>query len=358
MRADVRRLFLLVPSFVSTGPVRGAVALANALAGERDVTVVALKGGRDVAGWLERGVGHVSLERESWPGRIRAYRNLLKDAGGKARVASISCCLSADFVNARCRDVAVTCASVRGNLLVNYRMDYGRAGAPVAMWHLRSLRRLDHVVAMTHAMAAQVEAYTGRPPSVIGNFVDEAPLEKYRRAAAPVTGALRFAFVGSLSDRKQPMLVVDAIHALRAAGHDVHLDVVGDGPLRGPISERIARLGLERSVALHGHVDRPYPIVANADVMTLPSLSEGIPRAALEALYLGVPCVLRAVDGHAELIESQRQGALFSRDADLPAAMEGAARRARHDASRAESLLPARYRQAPAAREYLALVER
>ena len=48
-----RRLFLLVPSFNPTGPVRGAIALANALANDRDVTIVALKSGPDITSLLE-----------------------------------------------------------------------------------------------------------------------------------------------------------------------------------------------------------------------------------------------------------------------------------------------------------------
>ena len=280
----------------------------------------------------------------------------MHDAGGRDGVASISCLLSADLVNLRCRRHAVTCSSVRGNLPVNYRMEYGPAGAAVAMGHLRLLRSLDHVVAMTNAMARQVEPYIGRPPHVIGNFVDEAPLEKYRRVPAR-DSRLRFVFVGSLTRRKQPTLVVDAVRALQSANRDVHLDIVGDGPLRDEVTKQISRFNLGRSVALHGHMDEPYRIIAGADAMVLPSLSEGVPRAALEALHLGVPCVLRAVDGHAELIEERRQGALFNRDEDLAATMEQTAVAARRSGHLTGSLLPARYRQASAAREYLAVVE-
>lgn len=351
-----RRLFLLVPSFQPTGPVRGAIALANALAKERDVTLVALKGGPIITSLLQPEVRQVSLEHKRWPGRVDAYRRLLQDAGGRDRVASISCLLSADLVNLRCRRHAVTCASVRGNLPVNYRMDYGPIGIPIAMAHLRSLRQFDHVVAMTKAMARQVQAHTGRLPHVIGNFIDEAPLEPYRRAGPG--GAWRFVFVGSLTQRKRPTLVVDAVHALRSSNRHVHLDVVGDGPLREQVRQVISRLELERSVVLHGHVDNPHEIVANADVLVLPSLSEGIPRAALEALHLGVPCVLRAVDGHAELIEERRQGALFDRDEDLASAMEATAEAARRCGRATTTLLPPRYRQASAAREYLTVVER
>jgi glycosyltransferase involved in cell wall biosynthesis len=59
-------------------------------------------------------------------------------------------------------------------------------------------------------------------------------------------------------------------------------------------------------------------------VFVLPSLSEGAPRAALEALFLGVPCVLRNVDGNACLVSSGVNGVLFQTDDQLLEAIKGA----------------------------------
>jgi glycosyltransferase involved in cell wall biosynthesis len=246
---------------------------------------------------------------------------------------------------------------VRGNLPVNYRMDYGRIGGPVAAAHLKALRRLDYVVAMTHAMAAQVRRYTGRMPDIIANFIDEAPVEQYRRSDIAPGAGYRFVFLASLTERKQPVSVVDAFAALCGAGFNACLDIVGDGPLRDRVSQQIARLGLQASVVLHGHLDNPYSLVAQADVMVLPSLSEGMPRAALEALHLGIPCVLRAVDGNAELIEEGVNGALFTSDTDLAPVMARTVQWARARRGPTRSLLPEHCRQRPAALRYLALVD-
>ena len=56
----------------------------------------------------------------------------------------------------------------------------------------------------------------------------------------------------------------------------------------------------------------PYSLLGRADAFVLPSLSEGISRAALEALHLGVPCILRNVDGNQELITPRVNGELFN----------------------------------------------
>ncbi len=353
----IRKVFILVPSDSPAGPVKGAYALANALATRREVSLVAVKRGPGAQADLDKRVRHICLAdlAPGLLGRLQAYRRLLRDGGGRARVASLSMCLSADAFNLLCRPFAVTGASVRGNLLANYRLDYGRAGVPLAILHLFSLRWHDRVVAMNEPMAKQVRQYAGCEPAVIGNFVDEAALDRWR-VAEKGSGPLRFVFVGSLTERKQPWLVVDALAQLREQGVSAIADFIGTGPMQARLLEAASRHALGPSVRLHGFVNQPGALLAGADAMVLPSLSEGTSRAALEAMYLGVPCVLRAADGNAELVQEGCNGALFEKDSDLAAAMHRAAKVGR---SRVEhtSLLPAGFRQVPAALHYLELLE-
>jgi glycosyltransferase involved in cell wall biosynthesis len=335
----------------------GAVAIANGLSHFCDVTLVALKKGTGKVPRVDPHVRVVSLSTHGgWAARLKAYRALLRASGGRSHTASVSLCFSADMVNALCGSLAFTCAGVRGNLPMNYRFHYGIAGASLAVLHLTCLRAFDAVVVMTHAMAAQVQRYTSTAPQVIGNFVDEPHLDAYR--AEPIAeGPIRFVFIGSLTPRKQPLAVIEALSALQRSGVSAHLDLVGDGPLRSAIAERVRELRLDQVVSLHGHCDEPYEMLARADVMVLPSLSEGLSRASLEALYLGVPCVLRAVDGNAELIQDGINGTLFRENTSLADAMARTAAWSRARKGRRESLLPEAYRQRSAVSRYLALLD-
>jgi glycosyltransferase involved in cell wall biosynthesis len=353
----MRRVFVLVPSLTHTGPVIGAVALANALSQVRDVTLVALKGGTGVAPLVDRRVRVVSLSAHGgWARRLNAYRALLRESGGRSQTASLSSCFSADMVNVQCGSLAFTCAGVRGNLPMNYRFDYGVAGAPLAAFHLTCLRACDAVVVMTRAMARQVRRYLGASPEVIGNFVDESRLDSFR-IDAPPEGPFRIVFLASLTARKQPVALVNAVATLRRRGIGVHLDLVGDGPQRADVEERVRALGLGSDATLHGHRDEPYDILAHADVMALPSLSEGLSRASLEALYLGVPCVLRDIDGNAELIRDGVNGTLFHGDASLAEALARTAAWSRARKDGRGSLLPEPFRQRSAVQKYLALLD-
>jgi glycosyltransferase involved in cell wall biosynthesis len=352
----MQQIFVLIPADTPVGPVKGAYALANALAAWRAVSLVTLKYGPGAEAALDPRVRKIDLAptASSFADKLQSYRELLQQAGGRHRVASISMCLSADAINACCRRHAVTCASVRGNLIANYRMDYGWRGVPVAAAHLFAMRWYDEVAAMTQTMADQVRRFAGRRPAVIGNFVDEAVLEPHRTQAA--AGPLRFAFVGSLSTRKQPGLILDALGELHRRGVDASVDIIGGGPLREQVEAQAQRLGLNGALRFHGFLKDPYPCLAGADAMVLPSLSEGVSRAALEALHLGVPCVLRDADGNSELIRDGENGALFTGNEALAEAMLRAARVSRDQAAR-NSLLPPAFRQEQAAHQYLTLLE-
>jgi hypothetical protein len=100
-----RRIFILIPSLTLSGPVKGAIALANALSRRRTVTLVALKEGSPAKVKLPKGIRYVSLASAygGFIGKIKACRQLLKVAGGRKRTASISMCFSADFINLFCK---------------------------------------------------------------------------------------------------------------------------------------------------------------------------------------------------------------------------------------------------------------
>lgn len=352
-----RKFFVIVPAAVKESPVKGAVALANELCRHRSVTFVTLKKGTKEYHSLDERIGRVALWRAGmWPRRVAALRDLFRKAGGRPSVASISLCLSADVINSFCQDLAITCTSIRGNLPKVYSETYGKLGKFIAYSHIRRLRRLDHVVSMNRSMAQMVEEVIGRPSPIIGNCVDETLLKQFRRAV-PNSGPFRFVYTGSLEDIKQPGLLIQAIGILQNMNVDVRLDIYGDGPLLNKLKNMAANLRNPQAVSFHGYVSLPYYGVAAADVLVSPSLSEGTSRSVLEALFLGVPCVLRDVDGNSELVKPQFNGALFDKDAELSEVMLSTARWSRREELFRDVLIPDGYRQENAAKKFIDLLE-
>lgn len=355
----MKQVFIIIPSLAPTGPIKGAIALANSLANNRIVTLVSIKRGPGPNAYIDDRVKCICLSNLSSSsfGKIRECQNLLINAGGRKKVASISFCFSADLVNLFCSKYATTCTSIRGNLINIYKMDYGLIGIPAAILHLISLVRFDRVVAMSSAMARQINFYTRQYPAVVGNFIDEASLNKYRKRENDiVSNKIHFVFVGSISSRKKPMLLIQAIKELHDNGNNVALDLVGSGPLLEKINTEVYRLKLQDVVTMHGQLSNPYSIMSKADIFVLPSLSEGTSRASLEALYIGLPCVLREIDGNSELIQSDFNGVLFEKDSELSSAMLKAIEV--NSLQRGyKNLLPEFFRQEGSSNKYLKLVE-
>jgi glycosyltransferase involved in cell wall biosynthesis len=121
--------------------------------------------------------------------------------------------------------------------------------------------------------------------------------------AVPPAG--RFVCVARLAAKKGQLLLIDALSRLAAEGRVYELTLVGDGPLRGEIEERIDELGLKRQVKLVGWADAQEVKhhIETARALVLPSLGEGLPVVVTEAFALGRPVVCTDVGGVRELVE-------------------------------------------------------
>ncbi|RPH46476.1 MAG: glycosyltransferase family 1 protein [Burkholderiales bacterium] len=114
-----------------------------------------------------------------------------------------------------------------------------------------------------------------------------------------------------LAAPKFPIGLVEAFAAARARlGPATLMVIAGDGPMRAELESRIAALDLGDSVRLLGvrdDLERVYPAL---DAFVLPSLSEGLPMALLEAMACGVPPIATAVGRVPEVIAGVAQAPL------------------------------------------------
>jgi len=353
----VKKIFIIVPSASLESPVKGAMALANALIKYFPVVFVTIKKGKSNLKLLNNKVQFIELsEKGNLIKRVFFLRKLISGEGGRSSVVCISFCLSADFFNSFFSDVALTFSSVRGNLPKVYRSNFGWIGRWIAYSHLKRLKKIDYVVSMTQSMSKMVESYIFKKSPVIGNFVDESSLELYRRKVNNKR-EFRFVFTGSLVPGKQPELLLFAMEKILQKNIEARLDIFGDGPLIRDLKKISDELKLSKVIFFHGYVLNLFDEISKADAMLIPSLSEGVSRAALEALYLGVPCVMRDIDGNSELITSGVNGELFNDDNDLARVMLDTAIFSREQKLFQNVLTPDIFRQDFASKEFVNLIK-
>ncbi|AUC84414.1 glycosyl transferase [Polaribacter sp. ALD11] len=98
---------------------------------------------------------------------------------------------------------------------------------------------------------------------------------------------VRLIYVGGLTVGKQPLLSIKTTHELILKGHNIRLDIYGDGVMRNEIENYIKLHQLENNVFLHGN--QPKNIVKEAykqsHFLLFISKSEGWPKVVAEAMF-------------------------------------------------------------------------
>ena len=192
-----------------------------------------------------------------------------------------------------------------------------------APWRMRldrwSQRLVTHNVAVSRGVADFAVSKCGHDDeklSVIPNGVD---FDFFLRAAPSdlssvgvPAGARVLTFVGRLHPQKAPELLVQAVAPRLKAERDLHLLLVGEGPLRSALEEQVAEFGLAEQVHLAGRQQNVAGMLKASTTLVLPSRWEGMPNVVLEAMAAGCPVIASDVEGSEELIENGRTGRLFS----------------------------------------------
>jgi glycosyltransferase involved in cell wall biosynthesis len=152
-------------------------------------------------------------------------------------------------------------------------------------------------------------------------------------------------FLGRLHPQKNPVALADILLALRPL--EPVLTIIGDGECEAALRDRLAQAGVAHQVRFLGALPsaEALPLLARARMLVLPSESEGLPVAVIEAMHRGVPTVASDVGGVGELIQdgvtgflvprgdiagfANRLGCLLADDARRVAMGQAARRRAR-----------------------------
>jgi glycosyltransferase involved in cell wall biosynthesis len=163
------------------------------------------------------------------------------------------------------------------------------------------------VVANSEATRAALESGGIAPIDVITNGVPVLA-QRPRLAGPPVA-----AFAGRLVPEKGADVLVRAFARVHAALPHARLLIAGDGPERGRLLRLIAELGLERSVALPGHLPRATldQQLDAAWVQAVPSVwAEPFGFTTAEAMMRGTAVIATATGASPTMVEGERTGVL------------------------------------------------
>lgn len=115
---------------------------------------------------------------------------------------------------------------------------------------------------------------------------------------------------GRLEPEKGHEYLLRAMLDVRERYPEATLCIAGEGSQRQNLRQLAVSLGLEEAFVLLGFRDDIPPLLAQADVFVLPSISEALGLSLLEAMAVGVPAVASSVGGVPEIISHRRNGLL------------------------------------------------
>lgn len=186
--------------------------------------------------------------------------------------------------------------------VVTRRMDYPEAKS----WYTNYLynRRVDGVVAISRTVKELLIRAGVQPEKIrlIHSGIDPRRYECQADKLSGGNGATVVGCLAGLQERKGHRFLLQAAALLKSRGLNLRYQIAGDGPLREQLEQLTGRLGLADDVRFVGFVADSAEFLAKIDVFVMPSLSEGLGVAALEAMAAGKAVIATKVGGLAESV--------------------------------------------------------
>jgi glycosyltransferase involved in cell wall biosynthesis len=226
-----------------------------------------------------------------------------------------------------------------------------RAYNRISRW---AMKGADRVITVCEAFAGDLRA-GGIPPSRIllrHNFVlpftpsPPGDAAAWRARLGIPEGAAVMLAVGRLSREKGHADLLEALALVRKSGNagDFRVVIAGEGPERANLERQQKALGLDGVVLMAGQQSDIRPFYSMADLLVLPSHSEGSPNVLLEAMAAGLPIVATDAGGIVEIASHEKTALIVP--ARNPAAFAAAIERLRSNPELARCLAAQARREA------------
>jgi len=183
---------------------------------------------------------------------------------------------------------------------------------------LAAIRRwADIVIVLTDVMRNEALS-AGISPEHIRIFNNGIDASSYRFENAKenakhelgLDGKTILLFVGRLDPVKSLSTLLEALALSLDLRPALHLIIVGDGPERIRLETQAKTLGVAKMVEFSGNQKDVRSYLQVADMFVLPSITEGISNALLEAMASGVACLATPVGGNLEVLAQGQYGML------------------------------------------------
>lgn len=178
-----------------------------------------------------------------------------------------------------------------------------RPRTPIAAFYMlmeRLLKRRTDLLLFESAFIARLYTEKVGTPQTLARVVPNGVAESEFAEVPLRANATDLLYIGELRRLKGVDLLIDAVAALRSAGQNLTLTIVGRGNARIELEEQARRAGLDEAIRFVSPL-RARDAFALGRIMVVPSRAESFPYIVLEAAAAGKPLVVTRVGGIPDL---------------------------------------------------------
>ncbi len=189
------------------------------------------------------------------------------------------------------------------------------------------VKRLAGLIAMSDAINEELLSYgvperrIARIPMGVNTAVFRPPREGEKAELRREMGWRELPtllFVGGITRRKRPDLLIEAAGVLARRGLDCQIVIAGPDHSPGYtalMKRRAEELGIASNVIWFGFTRDIAPLYRASDLFSLPSSNEGMAAALIEAMASGLPALVTPISGSADVVSDGENGRIISQDA-------------------------------------------
>lgn len=310
-----RKLLLVINELAQDGGAEAQlVHLAKGLAGRGyEVTICCIDGSEiDLQSLKKACIEVVSLGVKGRAARALAIPRLARLA---RRADVVHCTMWDTSLWGRIAAILARRPVIVADHATDRSVQVASSGASRGHWIARHNRLLDRFTFATVACASAqrpVLLSEGVQPEKLVHIPNGIPVEEIAAAAAGGVTRAELGLpedapvliqVGVFRPEKNQLGAVEIFARIRARVPGARLVFVGDGETREAVERRVEEAGVREGIEFLGMRADVPALLALADLMILPSISDAMPMVVLEAMALGVPTVATDVGDVREVLE-------------------------------------------------------
>lgn len=215
-----------------------------------------------------------------------------------------------DIIHAHDFKASIVCALYsRGKVIISHlhtNHDWLKKISLKSIVYLLVSRRFKNIIIVSESMAKDIWFYKfiKNKTKVMINPIDRERIIKLSDSET-FNKNYDLAFLGRLSDYKDPLRFIEIIHNIKCNKKDIKAVIIGDGELKEECIQKIKECNLSENIEMVGFLENPFPLIKKSRLLIMPSKIEAFGLSAIQSMVLGKPVVATNVGGLKDIINSK-----------------------------------------------------